>query len=100
MSPTTISEKGQQDDYDPFDWSKDSESSDTILQQQSLPLTDVHSTIINNKRKHFQHNKYISNTKDYDEDDIKNNFFFGDIHYTIGHDWPSLTNVILPTSKQ
>jgi len=46
MSPSTVSEKGQQDDYDPFDWSKDSESSDTILQQQSLPLIDAHSTII------------------------------------------------------
>ena len=46
MSPSTISEKGQQDDNDPFDWSKDSESSDTILQHQSLPLTDVHSAAI------------------------------------------------------
>jgi len=46
MSPSTISEKGRQDDdYDPFDWSKDSESSDTILQQQSPPL-DVQSTAI------------------------------------------------------
>ena len=49
MSPSTtnISTKGQQDDdYDPFDWSKDSESSDSILQQQSPPLIDVHSTAI------------------------------------------------------
>ena len=50
MSPSTknISEKGRQDDdYDPFDWSKVSESSDTkLLQQQSPPLTDVHSTAI------------------------------------------------------
>jgi len=46
MSPSTISEKGQQDDNDPFAWSKDSESSDTILQHQSIPLTDVHSAAI------------------------------------------------------
>ena len=35
-----------QDDYNPFDWSKDSESFNAILQQQSLPLIDVHSTAI------------------------------------------------------
>ena len=49
MSPSTISEKGQQDDdYDPFDWSKDSESSDMILQQQSPPLIDVSTAIREN----------------------------------------------------
>ena len=43
MSPSTtnISEKGRQDDdYDPFDWSKDSESSDIILQQHSTAIRE------------------------------------------------------------